>query len=95
MHVITQKRIWEAQAKWPQAATALEVWYRLIKASAPKNFAEMKRLVPATDKVGAQHVFDIGGNKLRLIAIVQYRAQKVFIQHVLDHAGYDNGTWRK
>ena len=85
MHVITQKRIWEAKAKWPRAATALEAWYRLIKVIAPQDFAEMKKLFPATDKVGTQHVFDIGGNKLRLIAIVQYQAQKLFIQHVLDH----------
>lgn len=95
MHVITQKRIWEAQAKWPQAATALGAWYRLIKACTPKDFAEMKGLFPATDKVGPQHVFDIGGNKLRVIAIVQYRAQKVFIRHILDHAEYEKGKWRE
>lgn len=40
-------------------------------------------------------MFDIGGNKLRLIAIVQYRAQKVLIQHMLDHAEYDKGKWRE
>lgn len=68
-----------------RAATALEAWYP------PQDFTELKRLFPATDKVGPQHVFDIGGNKLRLIAIVQYRAQKLFIQHVLDHAEYDKG----
>ena len=95
MHVITQKRIWEAQTKWPHTAAALESWYRLIRASTPKDFSELKRLLPATDKVGSQHVFDIGGNKLRLIAIVQYRAQKLFIQHVLDHAEYDKGKWRE
>jgi mRNA interferase HigB len=64
MHVITQKRIWEAKARWPQAATALDSWYRIMKASAPSDFAAMKRLFPAVDKVGAHHVFDIGGNKL-------------------------------
>ena len=74
MHVITQKRIWEAKAKWPQTATALEAWYRLIKASSPEDFAELKRLFPATDKVGAQ---------------------KVLIQHMLDHAEYDKGKWRE
>ncbi|WP_271194971.1 type II toxin-antitoxin system HigB family toxin [Pseudomonas turukhanskensis] len=95
MHVITQKRIWLAKAKWPMAANALDTWYRLIKAGNPTDFAEMKRVFPATDKVGAQHVFDIGGNKLRLIAIVQYRAQKLFIQHVLDHCEYDKGKWRE
>ena len=95
MHIITQKRIWEAKAKWPHAATALDTWYRLIKASSPGDFAAMKNIFPATDKVGTQHVFDIGGNKLRLIAVVQYRAQKLFIQHVLDHVEYDKGKWRE
>lgn len=31
IYIITQKRLWEAQAKWPHAATGLEAWYRLIK----------------------------------------------------------------
>ena len=95
MHVITQKRIWVAKEQWPNAANALDAWYRLIKTSSPKDFAEMKNLFPATDKVGPQHVFDIGGNKLRLIAVVHYRAQKLYIQHVLDHTDYDKGKWRE
>jgi mRNA interferase HigB len=41
MHVITQKRIWEAKQKWPQAASALDAWYRLMKSSEPASFAEM------------------------------------------------------
>jgi mRNA interferase HigB len=40
-------------------------------------------------------LFDIGGNKLRLIAVVQYRAQKLYIRAVLDHADYDQGHWRE
>ncbi|PMR70290.1 type II toxin-antitoxin system HigB family toxin [Halomonas heilongjiangensis] len=95
MHIITQKRIWEAKRKWPQTASALDAWYRLMKASEPAGFAEMKALFPATDKVGRQHVFDIGGNKIRLIAVVHYRYKKIYIQHVLDHAEYDKGTWKE
>lgn len=95
MHVITQKRILEAKQKWPQAASALDAWYRLMKSSEPGSFAEMKALFPATDKVGRQHVFDIGGNKIRLIAVVHYRFRKVYIQYVLDHAEYDRGTWKE
>ena len=95
MHIITQKRIWQAKARWPHAATALDTWYRLAKAHTPQDFAEMKRLFPAVDKVGPLHVFDIGGNKLRLIAVVQYRAQKLYIRAVLDHADYDKSQWRE
>jgi len=35
MHVITEKRIWEAKEKWPHSANALDQWYRLIKRNSP------------------------------------------------------------
>ena len=95
MHVITQKRIWDAKAKWPQSATALDTWYRLMKSFSPADFAVMKNTFPATDKVGALHVFDIGGNKLRLVAAVDYRSKKVFIQTILTHSEYDRGQWKR
>ncbi|MGM0544169.1 MAG: type II toxin-antitoxin system HigB family toxin [Pseudomonadota bacterium] len=95
MHVITQKRIWEAKEKYPDTGTALDAWYRLMKSNDPKDFAAMKEIFPATDKVGNFHVFDVGGNKLRLIAVVQYQAKKVYIRHILDHTEYDKGKWKK
>ncbi|MFJ3482780.1 type II toxin-antitoxin system HigB family toxin [Pseudomonas sp. NPDC090202] len=95
MHVITEKRIWEAKAKWPHAATALDTWYRLIKACRPADFAAMRAIFPATDKVAQFHVFDIGGNKIRLIASVHYSSQRLYIKHVLDHREYDNGKWKE
>jgi mRNA interferase HigB len=95
MHVFTEKPIREAKEKWPRAANALEQWYRLAKGSNPGDFAAMKSIFPATDKVGEFHVFDIGGNKLRLIAFVRYRSQKLYIKHVLDHSEYDRGKWKE
>lgn len=94
MHIITQKRIWEAMRTWPQSSTALESWFRIMKVSEPKDFAAMKAIFPATDKVGRHHIFDIGGNKIRLIAIVHYRAKRVYIRDILDHKEYDKGKWR-
>ncbi len=55
----------------------------------------MKSLFPATDKVGSFHIFDIGSNKLRLIAVVQYQAKRVYIRYILDHKEYDKGKWKK
>lgn len=54
----------------------------------------MKSIFPATDFVGKFHVFDIGGNKIRLIAGVSYSTQQVFIKHVLSHAEYDKDKWK-
>jgi len=54
----------------------------------------MRAMLPSTDKVGKFHVFDIGGNKIRLIASVNYSGQRLYIKHVFDHREYDKGKWR-
>ncbi|QKZ02710.1 type II toxin-antitoxin system HigB family toxin [Pseudomonas eucalypticola] len=95
MHVISEKRIWQAKEHWPRAAAALDAWYRLMKGVCPEDFAAMKGSFPVTDKVGDLHVFDIGGNKLRLIAIVRYRSQRIYIRSILDHAQYSKGKWEE
>ena len=85
MHIITQKRIREAQRKWPREAPALRDWEKVMKRAEPANYAQMKAIFNSVDKVGALHVFDIGGNKLRLIARVEYQWKKVYIRAVLEH----------
>ena len=81
--------------QWPQTESALDGWYRLMKANEPNDFAAMKQLFPAVDNVGKHHVFDVGGNKLRLVAVVMYQAKRVYIRHVLMHSEYDKGAWRE
>lgn len=94
MHVITQRRIAEAKVRWPLSASALDDWYRLAKAGQFKTFADLKATFAAIDKVGPLVVFDIGGNKLRLVAKVEFRWGKIFIKEVMDHPTYDKGHWR-
>jgi len=45
--------------------------------------------------VGDQTVFNIGGNKFRLIARIEYGAKVVFIQYILTHKEYDRGDWKQ
>jgi mRNA-degrading endonuclease HigB of HigAB toxin-antitoxin module len=45
---------------------------------------------PATDHVTADRlVFDVGGNKWRIVARVDYQARMVFIRWIGDHKAYD------
>ena len=94
MHILSHGVIIKAMARWPEAQSALDGWYRLMKACEPGNFAELKALFPAVDKVGPYHVFDIGGNKIRLIAVVRFQGKKVFICHILSHKEYDRNQWK-
>jgi mRNA interferase HigB len=40
-------------------------------------------------------IFNISGNRFRLIVKVEYRYQKIFIKHVLTHAEYDKEDWKR
>ena len=45
------------------------------------------------DEFGDFVVFNIAGNKYRLIASIHFNRGKVYIRHVLTHQAYDRGEW--
>lgn len=95
MHVISQKRIWDAKVNYPESANALDGWYRIIKKNQFDNYAELKKCFNSVDKVDDLYIFNIGGNKLRLIANVHFLRQKIYIRHILTHPEYDKGSWKQ
>ncbi|EIJ36685.1 type II toxin-antitoxin system HigB family toxin [Thiothrix nivea] len=95
MHIITRKRITEAALEHPDCATALLGWYQVMKCGNFTNFADLKTAFNSIDKVGRLYVFDIGGNKLRLIAAIHFNTGKVFIRAVLSHRDYDKDNWKE
>jgi len=54
----------------------------------------LRHVFPPADQVGDLVVFNIGGNKYRLIASVHFNRQKVYVRRVLTHAEYDRGDWK-
>jgi mRNA interferase HigB len=94
MHIVSHAKIVQAQIVYPTCYSALDQWYRLTKRVVWRSFADVKACFPATDKVGDKYVFDIGGNKLRLIAAIHFNVGKVFIRAVLTHSEYDKGGWK-
>ena len=57
------------------------------------NFNELRATFPSADKVGDLIVFNIGGNKYRLIASIHFNRGKVYARHVLTHGEYEKGAW--
>ncbi|HEX9811661.1 MAG TPA: type II toxin-antitoxin system HigB family toxin [Burkholderiales bacterium] len=77
------------------AAEALNVWFKLMSANTFISFSDLQRVFGSVDKVDKFTVFNIGGNKFRLIAAVHYNRKKVYIRHVLTHAEYDQEKWKR
>lgn len=95
VHVITRRRLKAFAAKNKAAEAPLSVWYAIMSKTDFASFSNLKRVFPSVDKVGKFTVFDIGGNKFRLVAAIHYNRKKVYIRHVLTHAEYDRGNWKE
>lgn len=96
MRVISKKRIREfAQGNLKSAAEPLIRWASAVKESSWANPAELKAAFGTADFVRDLTVFNIGGNKYRLIAFVDYRRQIVYVKSILTHKQYDQGEWKR
>ncbi|MFM6181434.1 MAG: type II toxin-antitoxin system HigB family toxin [Dolichospermum sp.] len=95
MHVITRKRLNEFAKIHPDTKSAIAQWYQLVKANEFSSFAELRQIFPSADQVGKLTVFNIGGNKVRLIAAIHYNRKKIYIRAVLTHLEYDQKKWKE
>ncbi len=95
MRVITRKRIKEFAEKHPNSEGTLNNWFHIMDKTDYSSFADLRWTFPRADKVGNLTVFSIGGNKARIIAAIHYNTKCVYIRHVLTHAEYDKGNWKK
>lgn len=78
--------------KYPISSSALIRWVRVVKAAQWKNFSELRLTFPSADYVDSYVVFNIGGNKFRLVAVVVFSAEVVTVVKVMTHEKYNR--WR-
>jgi mRNA interferase HigB len=95
MRVISQRKLKEFWTAYPDAETALRHWYTATKSAAWKTLSDVRATFNTADQYKHLTVFDIGGNKYRLIASIHYKSKIVFTLAVLTHAEYDLGKWKK
>lgn len=79
---------------------AFENWFALARRARWRNFQDTRATFGQTDTATGTTgrtatIFDIGGNKYRIAAQVDYLRQTVLIRAVMDHAEYDLGHWKK
>jgi len=103
VNVISRKKLrqfWESKPERKQHAAAFEMWFKLARRARWHNFQEAKSTFGQTDVATGETgrtatIFDIGGNKYRIVAHIDYSRQTVKIEAVMDHQEYDKGRWKK
>ena len=90
MPIITQARLRIFSKAHPEADGPLRVWEAMMRAKKHKDPHQLKADFGSVDFLGdGTAVFNIGGNKYRLVAKVMYRWGKVLIRGVWTYKEYD------
>ncbi len=91
MQVLSLRALRECWEKHPQAERPLRTWYAMVEEASWAGPADVKRQFgAAVDFVGDDRaIFDIGGNKFRVIVGVSYPFRRVMVKFVGTHAEYD------
>jgi mRNA interferase HigB len=95
MRVISKKKLREFWELRPEAKAPLAAWFKILQKSSFEGFNDLRNTFGTADLVDGLTVFNVGGNKYRVIAGVHYTSQVVYIKDVLTHADYDRGGWKK
>src|SRR5690606_37870940 len=90
MQIIAKKALKDFWAKHNQAEAPLTAWYLAVSKADWSGPQDVKAMFGSADFVGDNRViFDIGGNKYRLIVHISYKFHRVLIKFVGTHNEYD------
>ena len=90
MGVIAKKILRDFWTKHSECEQQLKVWYKEVEDATWKNSNDIKRKYPSVSILEDNRVvFNIKGNKYRLIVRINYHYQMVWIRFIGTHAQYD------
>jgi len=93
MHIISKKAIRESWKRHPESQAPLSRWFKIMQRTEFRSFAELRATFPSADMIDDLIIFNIGGNKYRLIAAIHFNRGRVYIRHVVTHQEYDRNRW--
>lgn len=93
MRIISRRPLNDFAHQHPDAQAGLSAWWKLMKAKSYKSPNALKEDFPSASFIGGETtVFNIGGNKYRLVVNIVYSMRTVFVDGVYTHIEYDRLT---
>lgn len=94
MHVISRKKLKQAVERHRDLEVPLDVFFRIAKKAQWKNLSDVRKTLASADAIGKWTVFNVKGNRYRLITEINYAFGRIYIRHLLTYAEYDRGIWK-
>jgi mRNA interferase HigB len=95
VRIIGRKKIVDAYKAHPNWKTSLVRWTTIVENAEWDHVPSMRQTFSSADPVGSYVIFNIGGNKARLAAIVKFQQKQVIVSQILSHTDYDRRDWEQ
>lgn len=95
MHVITQKRLSDfwLDPRYRDAEKPLRSWLKIVRRKRAGSSHEVEEDFGTASFLGSRRtVFNISGNKYRLVVDIRYDLGRIYVRHVVTHEEYDRLT---
>jgi mRNA interferase HigB len=94
MHLISAGKLKEASAAYPDVEEVIKSFYKKVEKSTWQNLIDVQQDYRDAEAVGEFTVFNIKGNKYRLIPDINYVDQLAYFKYFLTHAEYNKEQWK-
>ncbi len=94
MHLISAGKLKAASASYPDATEVVRSFYKKVEKSTWQNLIDVQQDYRDAEAVGEFTVFNIKGNKYRLILDINYTDQLAYFKYFLTHSEYDKDHWK-
>jgi|GEM_PF-326451 mRNA interferase HigB len=95
MRVICNRVLRQFGQTYPDTDGPLQHWRKQVQSRDYQSFADLRSAFGSVDLVGERMIFDIRGNRYRLITYTDFIRQVCYVKNFLTHAHYDKGSWMK
>ena len=94
MHLISIRQLRADADTYPGISQTIEVWYAVVRKAKWEKLEDVKKVYRDAEAVGNFTVFNLRGNKYRLIVGIDYVSQTIYYKYLLTHADYDKNRWK-
>ena len=96
MNVVSAKGLRElAAGESRDVQKDVQAWYKMARAAQWRSFEDVRRYVKDADMVRGLLVFNICGNRYRLIVSPALAMQRLYVKALLTHKEYERGGWKR
>ena len=99
MIVIAKLRLREFWERYPDAESWLRTWHKIARKATWSDLKAVRQTYPSADGVTLESgnvvtVFNVSGNKYRMIVDLVFKSRRIYIKLILTHAEYNKNKWK-